>query len=105
MPDFPVLDRRVVSGGDQVRTGDCLEQQQVQTPASGNQAVDAHRPIRPQDEIVQPSPACTRRWLVAADSRARIAVVPTATTTSSRVGSSTCDAAMSASTARRWTWP
>ena len=51
MPEVSVLDGFLVRRGDEVRTGDCLEQQQVRGARivpTGSQAVDhAHWPIRP----------------------------------------------------------
>jgi hypothetical protein len=50
MPEVSVLDRFLARRGDQVRTGDCLEQQQVRGARivpTGNQAADhAHWPIQ-----------------------------------------------------------
>ena len=81
MPEVCRLDRLLVRRCDQVRTGDCLEKQQVRGARivpTGDQAVGPRTGRSgPSTRFVHPRAVCTRPPVVAADSRARVAVVPT----------------------------
>ena len=84
MPQIAVVNGLPVRRGDQVRARDGLQQQQVRGAGivpSGDQAVDhPARVAGPSTRSVQPTAWRTTPSAFAADSRARVTVVPTAIT-------------------------